>query len=161
MVTQCGWILAQVMACCLTAPSHYLTNTDFSFMSLCGIHFSAILQWMPPPPPPPPPIVCIMNLKISAFKIAATSFDSPTGQWGVSRVHCTTVVTHSYHPPASVLVLPAISGSISSHSLCVCDHCSVSFSLTAEENKRGNMLHNRIYVRKWFHAAIARASDFL
>ena len=39
-----GSTLAQVMACCLMAPSHYLTNLDLSSVRSNGIHLSAILQ---------------------------------------------------------------------------------------------------------------------
>ena len=38
-----GSILAQVMACCLTAPSHYLANADFlSTVRPSGIHLMAL-----------------------------------------------------------------------------------------------------------------------
>ena len=38
-----GSTLAQVMACCLMAPSQYLTpNVDLSSVKLCGIHLMAI-----------------------------------------------------------------------------------------------------------------------
>ena len=43
---RCGSTLAQVMACCLIAPSHYLTNIDLSSLSTCGIQLWAILQEM-------------------------------------------------------------------------------------------------------------------
>ena len=36
--------LAQVMACCLTAPSHYLNHVDLSSVRYCGIHRRA-LSW--------------------------------------------------------------------------------------------------------------------
>ena len=48
--------LAQVTACCLMAPSHYLdkkkitwTNVELSSVRSSGIHLSAILQEMPQP----------------------------------------------------------------------------------------------------------------
>ena len=37
-----GSTLAQVMAYCLTAPSHTGTNVDLSSIRLCGIHLSAL-----------------------------------------------------------------------------------------------------------------------
>ena len=42
-----GWTLAQVMACCLTAPSHYWTNVDLSSVRSSSIHLRAILPEMP------------------------------------------------------------------------------------------------------------------
>ena len=36
--------LAQVMACCLTAPNHYLNQCDLSSMRSCGIHQREISQ---------------------------------------------------------------------------------------------------------------------
>ena len=42
--------LAQVMACCLTAPSLYLNNVDLSSVRACGIHLRAISQEIPQPP---------------------------------------------------------------------------------------------------------------
>ena len=39
-----GSTLAQVMACCLIALSHYLNNIDFSSKVFCGIHLRAIWQ---------------------------------------------------------------------------------------------------------------------
>ena len=45
-----GSPLAQVMAWCLTAPSHYLNQIDLSSVRSSGIHLSAILQGIPQPP---------------------------------------------------------------------------------------------------------------
>ena len=42
-----GSTLAQVMACCLTAPSHYMTNVDWSSVRSCGIHVWTISQETP------------------------------------------------------------------------------------------------------------------
>ena len=39
-----GSTLAQVMACCLTAPSHYLNQCWFTRVRSIGIHLSTILQ---------------------------------------------------------------------------------------------------------------------
>ena len=39
-----GSTLAQVMACCLMAPSHYWTNVDLPSARSIGIHLSTILQ---------------------------------------------------------------------------------------------------------------------
>ena len=39
-----GTTLAQVMACCLTAPSHYLNQHWLLIIGFCGIHMRAILQ---------------------------------------------------------------------------------------------------------------------
>ena len=44
-----GSTLAQVMACCLTAPNHYLTNVDLSSVRLSDIHLRAISQEIPQP----------------------------------------------------------------------------------------------------------------
>ena len=44
-----GSTLAQVMACCLTAPSHYLHSNDWSSVKSIGIHIRAISQEMPQP----------------------------------------------------------------------------------------------------------------
>ena len=41
--------LAQVMACCLTAPSHYLNQADASIPRSSGIHQMALSQWIPQP----------------------------------------------------------------------------------------------------------------
>ena len=38
-----GSTLTHVLACCLTAPSHYLTNVDLSLVRSSGIHLRAIL----------------------------------------------------------------------------------------------------------------------
>ena len=40
-----GSTLTQVMACCLTAPSHSWTNVDFSSVRFCGIHLR-VLSWV-------------------------------------------------------------------------------------------------------------------
>ena len=53
--------LAQVMACYLTAPSHYLTNVDISVRS-SGIHLRAILQEITQPS------VTEISLKITYLK---------------------------------------------------------------------------------------------
>ena len=42
-----GSPLAQVMACCLTAPSHYLNQCWLSLVRFCGIHLRAIQQRAP------------------------------------------------------------------------------------------------------------------
>ena len=44
-----GSRLAQVMACCLTAPSHYLTNVDWSSVKSGDIHIRTISQEVPQP----------------------------------------------------------------------------------------------------------------
>ena len=43
-----GLKLAQVMAYCLMAPSHYLNQYDYDFssMNFCAIHMSAISLWV-------------------------------------------------------------------------------------------------------------------
>ena len=50
--------LAQVMACCLTAPSHYLCQCWLLISDLCGIHLRAISQRVAKL------LCCIMCLKI-------------------------------------------------------------------------------------------------
>ena len=40
--SRCGSILAQVMACCLTASSYYPRQSDQSSVKFCGIHLRAI-----------------------------------------------------------------------------------------------------------------------
>ena len=65
-----GSTLAQVMACCLTAPNYYLkswTNVDFSLVRFCGIHLRASYY-------------CVQynELENYSLKITATS---PRGQW--------------------------------------------------------------------------------
>ena len=42
-----GSIFAQVMACCLKAPSHYLSQYWLFINEVCGIHMTAIAQWVP------------------------------------------------------------------------------------------------------------------
>ena len=44
-----GSTLAQVMACCLTAPCHYLNNVDWSSVKSSDIRIRAISQQMPQP----------------------------------------------------------------------------------------------------------------
>ena len=58
-----GSTLAQVMACCLSAPSHYLTNVDLSSVRLSGIHLRAISQEIPQPP------FTKVSLKITYLKL--------------------------------------------------------------------------------------------
>ena len=65
-----GSTLTQVMACCLTAPSHYMNQVDlssvrssgihhdFPLLGFCGIHMRTISHWMPPL------LFSIMSLKI-------------------------------------------------------------------------------------------------
>ena len=53
----------QVMTCCLMAPSHYLTNIDFSFVRFCGIYLRAISRWRPKLP------FCMMSFKIISSKL--------------------------------------------------------------------------------------------
>ena len=65
-----GSTLAQVMACCLTAPSHYL-NCDCSSVKSSDIHIMAISQEMPHS------LITKIYLKITS-KI---SFKFPRGQW--------------------------------------------------------------------------------
>ena len=57
-----GSTLAQVMACCLTAPSHYLSQWWFSLLTSCEIHLTAISQQVPWI------LFCIMSLKITLSK---------------------------------------------------------------------------------------------
>ena len=52
-----GSTLAQVMAFCLKAPSHYLTNVDSPLVRFCGIHLRAISHRMHKL------LVCIRSLK--------------------------------------------------------------------------------------------------
>ena len=54
--------LAQVMACCLMAPSHYLTNVDWSSIRSSDIHMRAILQKKLQPP------IIKFSLKITYLK---------------------------------------------------------------------------------------------
>ena len=54
-----GYILAQVMACCLMAPSHEPSNADFSLMGFCGFHLRAIYERVFKL------MFCIINLKIT------------------------------------------------------------------------------------------------
>ena len=58
-----GSILAQVMACCPTAPSHYLTNVDWSSMRSRDIHIRAISQEMAQPS------ITKIRLKITYLKL--------------------------------------------------------------------------------------------
>ena len=53
-----GSTLSQLMVCCQTAPSHYLTNVDISLMKFCAIHLRIIAQWVPNL------LLCIMSLDI-------------------------------------------------------------------------------------------------
>ena len=57
-----GSTLAQVMACCLIAPSHYLNQFNLPSVRLCGIHLWAISQWVFKL------IFCIMSLRIMLLK---------------------------------------------------------------------------------------------
>ena len=50
------------MACCLTAPSHYLNNVDWSSVKSSDIHIRAISQEMPQPS------IININLKITCLK---------------------------------------------------------------------------------------------
>ena len=53
-----GSVLAQVMACHLMAPSHYLINVDFSSKVFCGIMN----------------LICDMSLEITLSKVLNTTF---------------------------------------------------------------------------------------
>ena len=64
--------LAQAMACCLMAPSHYLNQCWLIIVMSIDIHLRAILQKIPHPP------IIKINLKITFLKI---SFKSPRDQW--------------------------------------------------------------------------------
>ena len=39
-----GSILAEIMACCLTAPIHYMNHVDLSSIGFCGKYLRAISQ---------------------------------------------------------------------------------------------------------------------
>ena len=58
-----GSTLAQLMACCLMAPSHYLTNVDLSLVRSSGIHLRAISSEIPQPS------LTKINLKIIYLKL--------------------------------------------------------------------------------------------
>ena len=58
---------AQVMAWCLTAPSHYLINVDLSSLKISDVHLKVISQEIPQPP------VAEISLKIIYL--------NPRGQW--------------------------------------------------------------------------------
>ena len=60
--------LTYVMACCLTAPSHYRTNADFWLAKYWGVHLRAISQQV---------LFCMMSLKIILFKLLT----HPSSQW--------------------------------------------------------------------------------
>ena len=57
-----GQTLAQVMAFCLMAPSHYLNHVDLSSVRSSDIHLKAISQEIPKPP------ITKFNLKITCLK---------------------------------------------------------------------------------------------
>ena len=65
------WTLVQVMACCLTAPSHW-TNVDLSPVEVCGTHLRPISQDMLKTS------IHKMSLKKYTCKITSTSLRS---QW--------------------------------------------------------------------------------
>ena len=62
-----GSTLAQVMACCLTAPSHYLNNVDWWSVKSSDIHIRAIS------PEKPQPSVTEVRLTISYLKFNSNS----------------------------------------------------------------------------------------
>ena len=55
--------LAQVMTCCLKAPSDYWTNIDWLIVRFCDIHMRAISQRVPKLP------FCVISLKIILLKL--------------------------------------------------------------------------------------------
>ena len=66
-----GSKLAQVMACCLTAPSHYLNQCGLPSVRSIGIYLSTILQ----------EILQLSITKISWKITFLFFFKSPRGQW--------------------------------------------------------------------------------
>ena len=60
-----GPILTQVMACCLTAPSHYLNQSWFLNGEVLCFSPGAISQWVPKL------LLCIISLKIIHLKLLA------------------------------------------------------------------------------------------
>ena len=72
-ITHCGPVwghksgstLDQIMACCLTAPSHYLNQCDLPSVRSSCIHLSAIL------PEIPEPSVTVISLKITYLKFCS------------------------------------------------------------------------------------------
>ena len=66
------WTLAQVMACCLAAPSHYLNQCWLSSVKSSGINLRAISHKMPQPP------ITQISFKNYLSKI---SIKSPRDQW--------------------------------------------------------------------------------
>ena len=71
--------LAQVMAWCLMAPSHYL-NQCYSLVRFSGIHLSAVSQWMP--------TFSVMSLEVILLKLLLhlpgakeLKYQDPGHQW--------------------------------------------------------------------------------
>ena len=72
--------LARVMACCLTAPSHYLSQCWLSMRS-SGIHLRVILQEMPKMS------ILDMSLKITTLRIQPNiSADNEWTHWGWDKI---------------------------------------------------------------------------
>ena len=65
--------LAQVMACWLTAPSHYLNHVDISSVRSCGIHQSA-LSWED------------LNIPISKTRLKSTFLESHSDLPGANEL---------------------------------------------------------------------------
>ena len=85
--------LAQVMASCLTASSHYLNQCWFRSAKHCGIHRRAS-SWEDLKMP-----ISKIRFKIPFFRIA---FRSPKGQWVKASGKVTTTASHGLLQPQRI-----------------------------------------------------------
>ena len=143
--------MAQVMAWCLTAPSHYL---DFSLVRFCGMNLRAIL-----PRVPQLLLLCIMSVKIILLKSLShfpgdNKLDSARMNWrrASQETNVGTNITNNFPPiNKSIRVADVIPTSEVNLASIWCSHPPYhGHRLTCLPLKVGHCLSKWIEDDSWF-----------